>query len=773
MSQEFSVIGKSVEKIDGRVKVTGQAQYTGDLKFPNMLVGKILTSPYAHAKILSIDTTEAEKLPGVKAVITHKNVPSLKYGISPARWDENIFCIDKVLYVGDKVAAVAAVDEETAYKALKLIKVEYEELPCVLDFIKAMDEDAPQIHDEYPRNINTEVHQHFGDVDKAFADAYLVRTDRFKGQRAYHSPIEPHSAISFWNDEKLTIYCSTQSPHYFQYYIAREFNMPMGNVRILKTHLGGGFGGKLEPTGLEFAGAVLAKITGRPVKMFYDRHEMFAHNRGRHAQYMELTTGVDKDGKILGVHANFLMDGGAYTSLGVASAYYAGSILTIPYDFGSFKYDIFRVYTNLPACGAQRGHGHPQPRFAFESQLDMIATDLGIDPIEIRLRNARRPDTVTINDYQVKSCALKEAIEKAREISGWAEKKGKMPIGRGIGIGVGSFVSGAGYPIYRTNLPQAVAMIKVNEDGSSATLYTGAVDIGQGSDTILCQMAAEAMGYVYEKMHIVSADTELAPHDFGAYASRQTLMSGSAVKQAGEDVKRQLLSMAAEMMEVPAEELDCRLGIVFVKVNPDITCSYEEVASKFLIKKGSLVGRGTYYPPKLGGKFKGSAVGTSPAYSFAAQISEVDIDQETGEINIVNVWDVHDCGKVINPALLHAQVHGAFYMGMGEAIWEQVLFDEKGKIINANLSEYRMPTALDMPTFTSGLVDSCDPNAPWGAKEVGEGATTPTFGCIANAIYDAIGVRINTLPMTYEKIWRALKEKQEKDNRCLTEEECN
>lgn len=762
MSQEFSVIGKSVEKIDGRVKVTGQAKYTGDLEFPNMLVGKILTSPHAHARILSIDTSEAVKLPGVKAVITHKDVPSLKYGLSPARWDENIFCIDKVNFVGDKVAAIAAADEETAYKALKLIKVDYEVLPCVLDPLKAMDEDAPQIHEEYPRNINTEVHQHFGDVEKAFAEAYLVRTDRFRGQRAYHSPIEPHSAISFWENEKLTIYCSTQSPHYFQYYIARQFNMPMGNVRILKTHLGGGFGGKLEPTGLEFAGAALAKLTGRPVKMFYDRHEMFAHNRGRHAQFMELTTGVDENGKILGVHANFLMDGGAYTSLGVASAYYAGAILTIPYDFDNFKYDIFRVYTNLPACGAQRGHGHPQPRFAFESQLDMIAADLGIDPIEIRLRNARRPNTVTTNDYEVGSCALTEALEKAREISGWEEKRGKLPAGRGIGIGAGSFVSGAGYPIYRTKLPQAVAIIKVNEDGSSATLYTGAVDIGQGSDTILCQMAAEAMGYVYENMRIVSADTELAPHDFGAYASRQTLMSGSAVKQAGEDIKGQLLSMAAELMEVKAEELDCRDGIVFVKNNLGITRTFGEVAREFLIKKGPLVGRGSYQPPKLGGKFKGAAVGTSPAYSFAAQITEVDIDQETGEIKILNAWDVHDCGMVINPDLLHAQVHGAFYMGMGEAIWEQVLFDDKGKIINANLSEYRLPTALDMPKFTSGLVDSCDPNAPWGAKEVGEGATTPTFGSIANAIYDAAGIRITSLPMTYEKIWRALKEQNQR-----------
>lgn len=760
MSQKFTEIGKSVEKIDARVKVTGQAKYTGDLKFPKMLVGKILTSPHAHARILHIDTSEAEKLPGVKAVITSRDVPDLKYGISPARWDENIFCIDKVRFVGDKVAAVAAVDEETAYQALDLIKVDYEVLPAVLDPWHAADEGAPLIHDDYPRNINIEIHQNFGDVEEAFKEAFLVRTDRFEGQRAYHSPIEPHSAISYWENDKLTIYCSTQSPHYFQYYIARQFGLPMGNVRILKTYIGGGFGGKLEPTGLEFAGAALAKTTGRPVKMFYDRHEMFAHNRGRHAQYMELTTGVDKNGKILGVHANFLMDGGAYTSLGVATAYYAGSMLTVPYEFENYKYDMCRVYTNLPACGAQRGHGHPQPRYAFESQLDMIAADLGTDPIEIRLKNARRPDTLTVNEFHVGSCALKEALEKAREISGWSLKKGRMPSGRGIGIAAASFVSGAAYSIYRTDLPHAVAMIKVNEDGSSATLYTGAVDIGQGSDTVLCQMAAEAMGYVYEKMRIVSADTELAPHDFGAYASRQTLMSGAAVKEAGEDIKKQILSMASELMGVPAEELDCLSGIIFVKADPENRCSFSEAAREFLIRKGPLVGRGSYHPPNLCGKYKGAAVGTSPAYSFLAQVTEVDIDEETGEINLLNAWDVHDCGQVINPDLLHAQVHGALYMGIGEAVWEQVLFDDRGKIVNANLAEYRVPTALDMPEITSALVDSCDANAPWGVKEVGEGATCPTFASIGNAIFDAIGVRLTSLPMSYEKVWRALREKR-------------
>jgi 4-hydroxybenzoyl-CoA reductase subunit alpha len=763
MSDNHKVIGRSVPRIDGPEKVTGAAKYTGDLKFPNMLFGKILTSPHAHARILSIDTSEAEKLPGVKAVITHKDVPDKKYGLSPARWDENIFCIDKVRFVGDKVAAVACLDEETCYKALKLIKVEYEELPAVLDFRTAMDEGQPLVHEEYERNINTEIHQEFGDVEKAFAEAHHVRTDVFIGQRTYQSPIEPHSAISMWDGSKLTIYSSTQSPHYFQYYISRQFDLPMGDVRIIKPYLGGGFGGKLEPTGLEFAGAVLARITSRPVRMFYDRAEMFAHNRGRHAQYMEITTGVDKNGKILAAHANFMMDGGAYTSLGIATAYYAGALLPMTYEFDNFKFDMYRVYTNLPACGAQRGHGAPQPKYAFESHLDNVAADLGIDPMDIRLVNARRPDTVTPNDFRVNSCKMRECLERAREISGWDEKKKNLPHGRGIGVATGSFVTGAGYPIYRTDLPHAAAFIKVHEDGTAATLYSGSVDLGQGSDTILCQMAAEAMGYRYEQMKIVAADTEITPLDLGAYASRQTYMSGAAVKQAGEEIKKQLLEMASTMFSLPIDDLDCEDGVVFSKSRSDKTLTFEEVARRHFVLKGPLLGKGSYTPPKLGGKFKGAAVGTSPAYSFGAQVGEVAIDEETGEISVVGVWDVHDCGKVINPRLLHGQVHGALYMGMGESVWEEVLFDEKGRIKNAELANYRVLTAMDMPPIHSEVVDSREPGAPWGVKEIGEGSTNPTLGMFSNAIFDAMGVRVNSLPLTYEKVWRALKEKRERE----------
>jgi len=763
MSENYAVIGKSVPRIDVFDKLTGRAKFTGDLKFPNLLVGKLLTSPYAHARILSIDTSEAEKLPGVKAIITHQDVPSTKYGLSPARWDETIFCIDKVRFYGDKIAAVAAIDEETVQKALKLIKVEYEVLSAVFDPFEAMKDGAPQIFDEYPKNINTEIHQDFGDVEKAFKEAYYVRTDRFDGQRTFQCPLEPHATIAYWTGNRVTVYASTQSVHYLQHYLAKVLNIKEGDVRVLKTHVGGGFGAKLDPSGLDFAAVVLAKKTGRPVKMFFDREDMFFNNRGRHPIFMEVKSGVTKEGKLLGVHCNFVMEGGAYTGLGVASAYYAGTLLTVLYDFDNYKFDMLRVVTNLPPNGAQRGHGQPQPRYAFESHLDNIAKELGIDPIEIRLINARRPGTVTVNGFKVDSYGLKECLEKARDISGWREKKGKLPWGRGMGIGNGGFVSGAGYAIYRTDKPHSTAMIKVTDDGTSAILYIGAVEIGQGSDTVLAQMAAEAMGYRYEYMKVVAADTDLAVHDLGAYASRQTLMSGWAVKWAGEKIKKLIMETAAGMMEVKPEELDCREAIVFVKANPEVTKTFAEVAQKYFATTGQLIGQGSYKPPKLGGVHKGSAVGTSPAYSCATQIAEVEIDEESGEVEVMGAWDVHDSGMVINPALLHGQVHGAFYMGIGESIWEEVLFDKQGKLLNGNLAEYRLPTALDMPpVIASELVDTVDPNAPWGVKEVGEGATTPTLGCISNAIFDAIGVQIKSLPMSYEKIWRALKEKKEK-----------
>ncbi|MCL4368427.1 MAG: molybdopterin-dependent oxidoreductase, partial [Actinobacteria bacterium] len=419
---------------------------------------------------------------------------------------------------------------------------------------------------------------------------------------------------------------------------------------------------------------------------------------------------------------------------------------------------------------AQRGHGAPQPRYAFESQMDMIATDLGMDPAELRLLNARQENTLTTNELKVNTCGLTDAIRKGRELSSWDEKRGKLPKGQGIGMACGGFLSGHGYPIYRTQLPHSAAVIKVSGEGDVATLYTGAVDIGQGSDTVLAQMAAQAMGMEFESMRVIAADTDVTPHDFGAYASRQTLMAGWAVKRAGEEIRDKVLDHAAEMMRqnpdterIEAHDLDADLGMVFVKDDPETMMTFAQVAYDYFAKKGPLIGSGKYSPPKLGGKYKGAAVGPSPAYSWVAQVSQVTVDEETGQVMVTEVWDIHDCGKVINPQLLHAQVDGALFMGMGEAMYEAMVFDAAGKPLNANLGEYRVPTALDVPHVVSALVDTVDPEGPWGAKEVGEGATVPTMGCYANAIYDAIGVRIYDMPLTPEKVWRAIQERKRQE----------
>ncbi len=774
VKQDYSVVGKSVTRNDAQQKTTGRAQYTADLKFPNMLYGKLIRSTVAHARIKNIDTSEAEKLNGVKAIITAKDVPSMKWGLSPARFDENIFAIDRVLYVGDKIGAVCAVDEETVYKALKLIKVEYEELPAVLTWRDAAKEGAPQIFEEYPGNVNTEIHHQFGDCDEALKDAYYVRTDNLQGQRTYHAFIENHCSIGMWDGDKATLYSSCQSVHYLQYHIARVLGMKMGDLRVLKTHVGAGFGGKLDPTGLDFSAVILSKMLGQPVKMSYDHEETFLNGHGRHAITMELTTGVDKNGKILAHKFKAVLDGGAYTGLGIASTYYAGSLLGVLYNIENYQFDAYRYVTNLPPCGAQRGHGQPQPRYAFEHHLDLIGEAIGVDPIDMRLVNARQNNTVTTAGYEVKSYHLGKANEMARDASGWKEKKGKLGVGRGIGVGNGGFVTGAGFCQYRTDLPHSIGMIKIYDDGTRAFVYSQAVDIGQGSDTVLLQMAAEAMGIPYEKCQMYAGDTDLTTLDFGAYASRQTLMAGWAVKRAGEEVKQKILEQAVEMLrprvkegwaylgrELRPEDLDCKEGIVFVKQEPNLTLTFEEVARKYFVTKGVLIGRGLYHPGKLGGNHKGAAVGTSPAYSSATQIAEVKVDMETGQIECVDTWDVHDSGTIINPKLFHGQVHGAFYMGIGETIWEEVKFDNKGKLLNGNFSEYRLPTALDMPPVLSLTVDdSWEPNGPYGLKEVGEGATTPTMGAVANAIYDAMGVSMTELPITYEKVWRALRDKK-------------
>ena len=778
----YNVINSRAPRVDAPDKATGRAVYTDDLSFSNLLYGAMVQSPLAHGRIKNIDLSKALRLPGVKAVMTAKDLEIIPYGVSPARYDETILAVDKVRYVGDEVAAVAAVDWETAQEAAELIQVDYEELPAVFDPFSAVAEGAPLVHEAYPRNLCGEVHQEFGDVEKAFAECDLIHEHKFVNKRQDAGFLEPNNCVAVFDHSGfLTLYSSTQVPHYVQRTLAMVLKVPVGKVRVIKSYVGGGFGPKASASTMELVSCFLSMKTNRPVKMQLSREQVFMHSRGRHQFFHTFKTGVKKDGTLMALHNTCYLEGGAYSSFGIATVYYAGSLLGGPYKLPNMKYDGYRVYTNRPACGAQRGHGGVAARAGFEQQIDMIAEELGIDPVEMRLKNIMETGDVTCNELDMSSLGMKECIEAIRDQSDWKEKKGKLPKGRGIGVACGFFVSGAGYPIYRSDTYHATVVVKLSEDGGTAQVLTGSAEIGQGSDTAFAMIAAEGLGISLEDVRISSGDTDFSV-DLGAYSSRQTLMTGHATKEAAEDAKRQVLEVLSEALNVPVEEMSIQNGLIeFSGMVPNFETlrvnymkehrgwvdspkegplTFKEAARLAYLKKGTIVGTGKYKPPKLGGSFKGAAVGTSPAYGCSAMMAEVSVDLETGEVTMEKVTDAHDCGLAINRTQVEGQMEGSVSMGLGEALFEEVKFNDQGRIINASLGEYKIPTSLDVPPIESLIIESGEPNGPYGAKEVGEGGIMPVIPAILNAIYDASGVRINELPLTSERIWRALKEKK-------------
>ncbi len=778
-NSRFSSVSVSMPRVDSADKVTGRARYTADISLPNMVHGKILGSPIAHGRIKRIDVSKAKALPGVLAVITGADVPDTQHGVSPARYDEYVLAKEKVLHEGDNVAAVAAVDERTAEKALGLIEVEYEELPVVLDALEAIAEGAPQLHQRYKRNINTVVDHSFGDVERGFAESDFVREETFVGNNTYQAPLEPHASMAYWEyDGTLVLYTSTQAPHYVQYMLAHVLHIPLGKIRVIRPAVGGGFGCKAATSPLDLCSAILSKFTGRPVRMVFTREQMIHYGRGRHKQHMKMKLGLDRNGKIKAFQSEIYLDGGAYTSFGVATSYYAGSMMPTLYHIPNYKYNGYRVMTNKPACGAFRGHGVPQPRFAFECLLNMMAEEIGIDPIEIRLRNAMTPNTRTVNDLDIKSCEFTATLQAARKKSGWEEKYGKLPKGNGIGIGSGGFVSGAGYAIYRGQVqlshekgpehfvkkpifPHANAIVKVNEDGMAVIVLIGAAEIGQGGDTVMVQVAAEALGIPPSRIRVRTEDSDISPIDLGAYSSRVTLMGGNAVKNAATAVVEKMKPYAAAILGCSEGHVAVGGAKMFVSGDATRSVPWEEVARKYFNDRGPLVGTGCYKPPQgLGGDYKGATVGTSPAYSFGSSVCEVAVDLETGKVKVEKFTDFHDCGTPINPQMVHGQVEGAMVMGASEAVMEEVQFDKTGHITNPNLHGYLMMTIKDAPEVFSGIVDSYEPEGPFGAKEIGEGCTCTVLGAVAHAIANATGVWVKDLPITPEKILKAIRTKQ-------------
>jgi 4-hydroxybenzoyl-CoA reductase alpha subunit len=753
---EFSVIGRRLPKVNSWAHLTGQARYADDLFMPRMLYGRVLRSTRPHALIRRVDVTRAVAHPGVVAVVTGADMPE-KMGIMPSTQDETALAVDRVRYVGEPVAAVAALDEDTAFDALSLIDVEYEDLEPIFTIEEALEREDVKIHQESRRaNVFKEVHLSFGDLEGGFASADHLRDDWFFFEGNTHAPIESHSAVAAYGaDDKLTLWTATQVPHYLHRELEKVLGLPRSRIRVIATPNGGAFGGKSDPFGHEFAAALLSMRTRRPVKITLDREEVFYAHRGRHPVKMRIRTGVKKSGEITAVHYQSWLDGGAYASYGIATTYYTGALLTVTYRIPAYKFDGVRVYTNKPPCGPKRGHGTTQPRYGFECQIDKIAEDLGLDPLEYRKSILQPANSRTVNDLRITSMGLGECLDALQRATHYSERKGQLGRGKGIGLAGSAYISGAGLPIYWNEMPHSGAEIRIDR-GGGVTVMCGTSEIGQGSDNMLASVAAEALGVMPADVHVVSGDTSLAPVDLGSYSSRVTFMAGNAVKDAAMKLRALLFAAVAEKLGVAEDRLLASFGRIYDRQDPEKFVSFADAAVLAESKHGTLVAAGSYKPPKgIGGSFKGAGVGPTPAYSYQAAVAEVSVDLETGTVTVDKVTTAHDCGRALNPANVEGQVEGSAYMGYGEIIGEEQVF-RGGLHKKPSLLDYKIPTSLDTPVLEAIIVESVDAEGPFGAKEAGEGPLNPVIPAIANAVYDAIGVRFDETPITAEKVLDAL-----------------
>lgn len=752
--------GKPTPLVDGIEKVTGRARYTADLDGPETLVGRILRSPHAHAEIVAIDVSAAARYPGVKAVVTGADCDKT-YGVLPIAMNEYPLARERVRYRGEPVAAIAAVDAAAAETALALIRVEYRVLPAVFTAAEARAPGAPPLHSDRPDNIVREVHHVFGDVDAGFAAAELVREKRFHCAEVNHAQMEPHAARASWDEERqrLSFWSVTQVPYYVHLMLARCLDLEMGQIRVVKPFVGGGFGARTETLNFEIITALLARAARGTVRMELTREETFLTHRGRPETEIRLKLGLARDGRITAVDCEVVQRGGAYSGYGIVTILYAGSLLHGIYAIPAVKYDGYRVYTNTPPCGAMRGHGTVDVRHAFECLLDEMAEELGLDPFEVRRVNLHAPPLTTANGIIVNSCGLGECLDKVEKASLWRERKGRLPRGRGLGIAASHYVSGAAKPVHWTGEPHAVVNLKLDFDGG-ITILTGAADIGQGSSTMLVQTVAEVLGLDMRRLRVVANDSDVTPKDNGSYSSRVTFMVGNAAIDAANRLKEALVAAAAKKLDARPDEIEC--GEIFrIPGGQHPGLPYEEIVAAALAGGGTITVRGTFTVPAeyQGGKHRGGAVGSTMGFSYAAQVVEVAVDEDTGTVKVEKVWVAHDCGFAINPLAVEGQVQGSVWMGMGQALFEETRY-EKGLPMHASLLEYRVPTIADSPPIEVHIVESLDPNGPFGAKEAGEGSLSGFLPAVANAIADAIGVRFETLPITPDKILEALARRQ-------------
>ncbi len=749
-------VGARQPLIDGVEKVTGRARYTADLPAAGALVGAILRSPLPHATIRGIDVAAALALPGVRAVVTGEDC-DVAYGVIPIAQNEYPLARGRVRYRGEPVAAVAAVDAAAAQAALDAIVLDLEPLPAYFDAPSARTPDAVQLHANKPGNVEREVDHVFGDPDAGFATAHLVREQTFHYAEVTHAMMEPNAALAEWDAERgrLTLHSVTQVPYYVHLALARCLRLDESCIRVVKPFVGGGFGHRTETLNFEIVAALLARAAGGTVKLELSREESFVTHRGRPETDVRLKLGLARDGTITAVDAEIVQRGGAYAGYGLVTILYAGALLHALYRVPASRYRGYRVYANTPPNGAMRGHGSVDARHAFESLLDRMAAELGLDPFAVRRANLIAPPWRTINDLQVNSCGLAECLDVVERASRWRERRGHLPRGRGLGMACSHYVSGSAKPVHWTGEPHAVVQLKLDFDGA-ITVLTGAADIGQGSSTLIAQVASEVLALPLERFRVVANDSVVTPKDNGSYSSRVSFMVGNAAIRAADALKRELCAAAARKLEVAVEDVEAD-GERYRVRGTDRELGWKDVVNAALEPSGTLGVKGAWSTPRetQGGTFRGAAVGSSAGFSYAAQVVEVEVDEETGQVRVERVWVAHDCGRAINPLAVEGQVQGSVWMGMGQALCEETQYHE-GLPVRANFLDYRIPTIVESPPIETFIVEAPDPNGPFGAKEAGEGSLSGFLPALTSAIADATGIALNELPATPDRLLDAL-----------------
>ncbi|HUC62298.1 MAG TPA: 4-hydroxybenzoyl-CoA reductase subunit alpha [Alphaproteobacteria bacterium] len=751
--------------VDGPEKVSGRAKYTADILAPNTLAGRIYRSPYAHAEILEVDTEEAARVPGVIAIVTGAECDKT-FGVLPIARSEHPLARDKVRYRGEPVAAVAAVDDATAERALRLIAMKVKELPAYFTAAEAMAPGAVLLHDNKPGNIERDVFFELGNTADGFKSANLVREKRYNCAEVCQNQMEMHAAIAEYDRvrDRMTVHASTQVPYYVHLMLARVLEMDMSRIRVIKPHVGGGFGCRTETLNVELIAALLAKKAGGRVRIVLDREETFITHRGRPETEIKLKLGLTRAGRIAAVECECTQRGGAHSGYGVVTILYAGSMLYAIYDLHNVKYVGKRVLTNTPPCGAFRGHGTVDVRFAFEALLDEMAAELGLDPFAVRRANYLAAPTFTDNDLMVNSYGLPDCVDWVERASGWKSRKGRLARGKGalrkgLGMACSHYISGASKPVNWTGEPHATVKLKLDFDGSIVIL-TGAAEIGQGSSTVLVQAVAEVLGLDLGRVRILTGDSDVVPKDNGSYSSRVTFMVGNAAIEAARNLKRVLVAAAARKLEARPEDVEC-LGEIFRAGAQDKGVTFNEAVTEALKDSGTITVTGNYstIPESHGGKkYRGSAIGGTMGYSYSAQVVEVTVDEETGQVTVDKVWVAHDCGKALNRLTVEGQVQGSVWMGMGQAMSEETGFHD-GLFVTGNMLDYRVPTIQDSPPIEVHIVESNDPHGPFGAKEAGEGSLAAFLPALANAVADAIGLRFDDLPVTPDRVFAALEKR--------------